>query len=218
MRMLLHVVPGCKSYSDLRTVDGDVKETYQQACLARGLLEDDQEWNDCLAQASLSQSVRQLRSLFCVILQFNNPSNPATLWEKFKSELSDDLLYAIKRDFANWEETVQDNVSQLRALRLIRDFLANSGKSLQEYLLQEPLDQLMAEVGENDVETTVTNRLIQQHRNFNQQELADRVIFARSKFNSEQTDIFDLARKLWYLPEISVRPCQSFREETKPRS
>jgi hypothetical protein len=79
--------------------------------------------------------------------------------------------------------------------------LANSGKSLHEYLLQEPLDQLMAEVGENDVETTVTNRLIQQHRNFYQQELADRVIFARSKFNSEQTDIFDSIKETLDSPE-----------------
>jgi hypothetical protein len=72
-------VPGCKGFDDLRRYNGVLHETYQQACLARGLLEDDQEWDDCLQQASLTQSGKHLRTLFCVILQFNNPSNPAFL-------------------------------------------------------------------------------------------------------------------------------------------
>jgi hypothetical protein len=194
MRMLLHVVPGCKSYEDLRTVEGELKETYQQACLARGMLENDQEWEDCISQASLSQGANQLRSLFGIILQFNNPSNPASLWEKFADEFSDDILHVIKRDYSNWADDLQKKVARLKSLRCIRDFLSASGKRLQEYLLQEPLDLLTAEVGQYDIEFAVDNPLLQQHRNYNQEELGQRVAFVRTKFNAEQTDIFDAVK------------------------
>ncbi len=70
-----------------------------------------------------------------------------------------------------------------------------------DYLLQEPLDLLTAEVGQNDIETAVIYRLIQQHRNFNQRELAYCVTFARSKFNTEQTEIFDTIKETLDSPE-----------------
>jgi hypothetical protein len=44
LRLLLHHVPGAKSYADIRTVDGVVYDTYQQAARARGLLETDEEF------------------------------------------------------------------------------------------------------------------------------------------------------------------------------
>jgi hypothetical protein len=195
MRMLLHVVPGCKSFSDLRVVNGVLKDTYQQACLSRGLLEDDQEWHDCLSQASLSQRGKQLRSLYCVILQFNNPSDPANLWNTFKDEFSDDLLYVIRRDYANWDLSTQVKVSHLKALRSIKEFLGSIGKRMQDYQLQVPLDVLIAAVGQFDIELNAANPLIQQHRNFNQQELAQRVAYVRTKFNPEQQTIFEAVKQ-----------------------
>ena len=32
------------SFEDLRTVNGQTNETFVEACLARGLIEDDEEW------------------------------------------------------------------------------------------------------------------------------------------------------------------------------
>ena len=42
LRLLLTVVAGVKSFSHLRTVNGIVYDRYQEACVAMGLLEDDQ--------------------------------------------------------------------------------------------------------------------------------------------------------------------------------
>ncbi len=42
--MLLNVVCGATSFEDLCTVDGRVCATFKEACQARGLLENDQEW------------------------------------------------------------------------------------------------------------------------------------------------------------------------------
>ena len=43
LRMLLMVVKGPRSFDDLKTVDGHICDTFHEACLKRGLLEDDGE-------------------------------------------------------------------------------------------------------------------------------------------------------------------------------
>ena len=48
--LLLHV-KGATSYEDLRTYNNIVYGTFQEACIARGLLEDDQEWDRALSDA-----------------------------------------------------------------------------------------------------------------------------------------------------------------------
>lgn len=98
LRKLLTVVRGPKSFTDLRTVDNVIHPTYRDACIARGLLLDDREWHDCLEEAKLIKSGRQLRQLFATILLFCMPNKPEDLWEAFKADISDDLEYRLRRD------------------------------------------------------------------------------------------------------------------------
>ena len=44
LRVLLHHVPGARSWDDLKTVDGVLLPTFKEACVQRGLLQDDKEW------------------------------------------------------------------------------------------------------------------------------------------------------------------------------
>ncbi|CAI9739777.1 XP_036361064.1uncharacterized protein LOC118764397 [Octopus vulgaris] len=90
LRMLLHVVTGPKSFADLRTVDGIICATYREACLRRGLLNDD-HLHRTLAEASNCKLPWQMRRLFCSILIHCNPSNPLNLWESFRQSLSKDI-------------------------------------------------------------------------------------------------------------------------------
>ena len=53
LRLLLTVVKGPTSFENLRTVSGVVYDTFKSACVARGLLEDDEEWIQCLREATL---------------------------------------------------------------------------------------------------------------------------------------------------------------------
>jgi hypothetical protein len=55
LRMLLHVVRGPTSFTDLKTVNGVTCETYREACDRRGLLESDAHWDSALAEAVASQ-------------------------------------------------------------------------------------------------------------------------------------------------------------------
>ncbi|KAF0306568.1 hypothetical protein FJT64_021951 [Amphibalanus amphitrite] len=68
LRVLLHQVPGPRSYADLRTVDGRLCATFQEACSALGLLEDSQHWHRAMAEAAVLTFPRQLRRLFAAAL------------------------------------------------------------------------------------------------------------------------------------------------------
>jgi hypothetical protein len=91
LRTLLTIVKGAKDWDDLKRFDGILYPTYKAACLARGLLEDDGEWNQCLDEAGQMQTGTQLRTLFAVILLHCNPTEPAVLWDRHKTHICDDL-------------------------------------------------------------------------------------------------------------------------------
>ncbi|KAL4098443.1 hypothetical protein QTP88_023051 [Uroleucon formosanum] len=68
LHMLLHEIREPTYFSDLKTVNGILHNTFQSACNVLGLLEDDNHWNNTLNEASLSDSSTKLRELFTVML------------------------------------------------------------------------------------------------------------------------------------------------------
>ncbi|XP_055904241.1 uncharacterized protein LOC129940040 [Eupeodes corollae] len=103
LRILLHHVRGPTSFQDLKTVDGVVKETYQAACRERGLLEDDNQWETTLREASISQCPLRLRELFVVILLFCFPSEPLKLWDTFKDDLCEDIRHIAQEQGSDYD-------------------------------------------------------------------------------------------------------------------
>jgi hypothetical protein len=91
LRMLLNVVCGATSFEDLRTVDGRVCAMFKEACQAKGLLENDQEWAQALEEASHWATGCRLHDLFASVLLFNEVINPGELWHRFADDLSNDL-------------------------------------------------------------------------------------------------------------------------------
>jgi hypothetical protein len=70
LRDLLTHVAWATCFEDLRTTHRPhtptivVHPTFKAACLARGLLQDDAEWDQCLSEAVGVQLPRSLRQLF----------------------------------------------------------------------------------------------------------------------------------------------------------
>jgi len=79
LQMLLHIVQGATSYEDLRTVVGILYSTFKEACSARGLLHDTNEWHEALTEASIWAIEAELRSMFWSMLMFSEVSHPHQL-------------------------------------------------------------------------------------------------------------------------------------------
>lgn len=97
LRTLLTVVKGPTSFESLRFFRGILYPTFREACLARGLLEDDGEWRQCLLEASAMQTGASLRDLFATLLLFCSPAKPERLWNEFCEHICDDLRYWLQR-------------------------------------------------------------------------------------------------------------------------
>lgn len=97
LRILLGSVKGPTSFEDIRTVGGVLYPDFKSACRALGLLEDDNEWDTALEEASIWSSAYQLRCTFVVMLLFCEIISPRDLWNKHWSSLSEDYAYTISR-------------------------------------------------------------------------------------------------------------------------
>ncbi|GFS85078.1 ATP-dependent DNA helicase [Trichonephila clavipes] len=56
LRLFLHKIPGPTSFTALKIVAGITQTSFQEACRALGLLEDDAHWNSTLKEALISES------------------------------------------------------------------------------------------------------------------------------------------------------------------
>ena len=127
LRTLLTVVKGSKSFADLRTYRGVQYETFQAACQARGLLEDDGEWRQCLHEAAEMQTGYVLRRLFATLLLFCSPADPATLWHDYRQAICIDLRHQLQGQLG---PQVSEEDAYDYGLYLIDKMLQESGKSL----------------------------------------------------------------------------------------
>ena len=90
-------MPGPKSLDDLKAVDGQLCETYREACQRRGVLESDSHWMNTIEEAASSQMPQQLRQLFAIIVSTCAPSNPCGLYETFRDAMAEDILLQARR-------------------------------------------------------------------------------------------------------------------------
>ncbi|XP_055614537.1 uncharacterized protein LOC129760881, partial [Uranotaenia lowii] len=111
LRLLLVNVCGPTSFESLRTVDGMLCATYREACHRLQLIEDDSHWDLALADAVLTAPANQIRTLFAIIISTCFPSNPVELWNKFKDDMADDILYRFRT--VNHEQEMNDEIGSL---------------------------------------------------------------------------------------------------------
>ena len=131
LRMLLSHVTGCTCYQDIRSLpDGTVCPTYKEPARRWGLLDDDQEYDDCLTEISMHAMPSELRELFVNILLCNEPTDPLALWNKHKESLAKDFLLRA-RIFSPQVELNERILNT--ALLDIDNRLETVGKSLSDF-------------------------------------------------------------------------------------
>ena len=134
--MLLTHVRGPTSFEALHTVNGVVHPTFKSACLALGLLGDDEEWQHCLNEAVNFQTGTQLWSLFVLLLIHCVPANPLALWERYKLRICDDLPCVLQTRHQLHAPT-DDQVVDF-GLFLICPLLLHAGLDLPNFELPPP--------------------------------------------------------------------------------
>ena len=74
LRILLTQIHGATSYNDMRTINGNLYDTYEEAVRELGLLDDENdEFDKCIKEAATYKMPSKLRQLFASILLFCDP-------------------------------------------------------------------------------------------------------------------------------------------------
>jgi hypothetical protein len=180
LRLLLTVVKGPTSFEDVQRHEGRLYPTCKSACIARGLLEDDNEWVQCLQEAAHMQTGRQLRQLFATILTDCGPSVPVTLWEQFRENICDDLGHALRNNGV--PEPPEDDIYDY-GLFLLEKILQQKGRTLAA-IEGMPMSQI-------NWDHQLANRLILDERDYNRDEQTQLAEEQKQQFNEEQRAAFD---------------------------
>lgn len=153
LRMLLCHVKGPTSFRDLKTVENVEYATFKDSAIARGLLENDREWDHCLEESSSVASPKQLRDLFATLLVFCHPGNVGELFQRYFITLSDDFRH----------EGLLDDAIFYRTAKCINDNLSAHGKAWRDFTDLPDWDPEEEIVGNNpllDDETTYDQAII----------------------------------------------------------
>ncbi|OMP04886.1 DNA helicase PIF1, ATP-dependent [Corchorus olitorius] len=182
LRLLLNVVRGPKSFEHLRTVDGVLHQTYQQACEALGLLGDDKQWQHALDEAAHWANAKHLRQFFVQLLLFSQVTNPAALFEKNWQIMSDDIQHRfdIAVRLPNYALPPPEALRNY-VLLAIGDLLAQNCSSLAEKNLPQPT---------MNTNNASYNRLIHEEHAYNLRDLRDEHDRLLNTLNPEQRDVY----------------------------
>nr|CAD2193082.1 unnamed protein product [Meloidogyne enterolobii] len=182
LRLLLLNVKGATSYEDLRTVKRldnlilNIRKyaTFAEACLARGLIRDDDEWKKALEEANNFEMPWKLRELFALILVHCNPAKPEELWALFKDALSEDFAKNLRIELA-YRKAYIDIVKRI----------LEAGKSIADFPTMKKLD------GINQLDDLDFDQVNSIEEQFNVAEELDLGRRSYELLNDEQREIVD---------------------------
>ncbi|XP_076039427.1 uncharacterized protein LOC143024501 [Oratosquilla oratoria] len=171
-RMLVLHAPGATTFSELKTVDGQIRTTFKAACVRLRLVENDNALHEALTEAAAHQMPQQLLTMFAMMCVFNQPVNALHLWNENKHFMIEDLL--LRHD-----NITAENV----ALHYLNTLFEEHEMNCNMFGLPEPVGDYLGheDVGNNDTDMSSLN--IEQRQIFNAV-----VASARSVQRGEQTE------------------------------
>ncbi|GJR20425.1 DNA helicase [Tanacetum coccineum] len=144
---------------------------------------DDRQWEIAIEEACGSATPEQLRYVFAHILLHCKVTNPSRLWVKYWKEMSHDMAKRVSQTVQIPNYHLNDDSLQGYTLYELEVILNNCGKSLQDFGLRQPLEDLL---------TQLSNRLLMGERNYNVDALKNEKNDLVPKLNVLQTVIYDL--------------------------
>jgi hypothetical protein len=126
------IVKGATSYEDIKTYNSILYQTFKEACAARGLLSDDNEWYKAFDEVVNWATSSQLRYLFVTMLIFCNLQGEKNFYNKNWRKMVDDieLQLIIKHHPIKYYPTV----IELQDLLFVdlEEILIKNGKSIKK--------------------------------------------------------------------------------------
>ncbi|XP_028126342.1 uncharacterized protein LOC114323072 [Camellia sinensis] len=124
LRLLLNNIRGPTSFESLRTINGRKAKTFREATLLCGVLQSDNNLEQCLEEAIYYRMPYSLRRLFATILIHCAPNNPKQLWEKFKDYMAE--------DYAKTTNLSKQEIFK-KVLQSINSTLQSMGKDIKDF-------------------------------------------------------------------------------------
>jgi hypothetical protein len=164
-------------------VDGTKHDTFKDACIAMGLLTNDNEWHQTLEEVDLWALGRQLRDMFASMLMFCEVTNPRLLWDAHWVSLSDDIEAMTCREHDNIVVTVSEDVLKDHVLYEIDQVLIHKGHRLEDFPMFPKSNYVPAVHG--------GNRLVQEKLAYDQHSLTTDEDDVEYRLNDDQHSAYE---------------------------
>ncbi|XP_021997886.1 uncharacterized protein LOC110894937 [Helianthus annuus] len=155
----------------------------KDACYACGLLDDDNEYIECIKEASFTGNGHYLRSLFGTLLLSNTLSRLEVVWEKTWELLSEDILYNMRKDSGFSGLVVSDERLKNITLSKIENYLIRNGSSLHRF---SPMP-----VPDENSTIYETNSLINEELSWDMDEVRAEFNKLRNSLNDDQRAVYN---------------------------
>ncbi|XP_074373505.1 uncharacterized protein LOC141713834 [Apium graveolens] len=171
------------SFEDLKTVNGHIHETFKKAYAALGLLQNDNQWHEAIAENSHTSLPPQLRAIFVNILAYSPISDPLRLWEANWQCMSDDILIFRRHMLNDPHLYLSDEDLKNYALVEIEKLCNDIGKSLKDYATMPFPSGVYF--------SNAVNRLLQEETSYDKEELKILHEKNHGMLNPEQKNVYD---------------------------
>ncbi|KAG4226430.1 hypothetical protein PC116_g25160 [Phytophthora cactorum] len=182
MRELMCHRKGPTSFENLRTVDGVTYDSYCEAALHAGYLEDDSEWVACMTEASQFRMPYQLRQLFATIIVYSQVVEVSALWERFYDDLS--LHFGYK--YRCLEGHAKKEMVKFHTLKNLNNLLLANGSAVAHF---EDLPQL-CEYPHLMLDSLLQNNLIRREMEGYNHDVLQETVDQEHLLNDEQRSVY----------------------------
>uniref|UniRef100_A0A0D3D610 ATP-dependent DNA helicase n=1 Tax=Brassica oleracea var. oleracea TaxID=109376 RepID=A0A0D3D610_BRAOL len=141
LRLLINHLKGPTSFEDILTVNGVEYKKFHESCVARGLLDGDEEWHEAMTEAATWATPQQLRELFVMLLVHCEVLSPLKLWNAFWKYMSEDIVYQQRRLLNFTDYDLSDVELQTYTLIEVELLLFQYDQSLSNYTDLPKLDK-----------------------------------------------------------------------------
>ncbi len=156
-------------------------DTFKDACIAMGLLANDNEWDQALEEASVWASGRQLRDMFAYMLMFCEVTNPRQLWDAHWEFLNDDIETMTCYECVDPTITLPEDALKDRALYEIDQVLMCNGHRPEDFPMLPKSNYIPSVHG--------GNRLVQEELAYDRHSLTIDADNAEDRLNDDQRNV-----------------------------